>query len=199
MATLLAVACGHPQLRVARPAVAHDGEGADGQGRATSTSKQVRSTVRSVCFWEPQYLPHHKRLVGEPLFNNFVGHSCRLPVPEHGVEGKEQLAHGHDHGHLPGFALTAQTGVEVADGGGGACGGHRGHVEDFAHSGPRAKRAVYMAMLHMKISSGLRTQATANVRVWVPLPKPSPLDRNTLSNHPGDTLVNTLTRSAWCG
>jgi len=40
-------------------------------------------------------------------------------VPGARVEGKEPLAHGHDHDHLPGFVLTAQTGVEVADDGGG--------------------------------------------------------------------------------
>ena len=66
------------------------------------------------------------RVVGEPVRGRAA--STSRQVPEHGVEGKEQLAHGHDHDHLPGFTLTAQTGVEVADGGVGACGGHRDHV-----------------------------------------------------------------------
>ena len=46
-------------------------------------------------------------------------------VPERGVEDEEQLVHGCDHDHLPGFALTA-LGVEVADGRVVTCGGHRG-------------------------------------------------------------------------
>ena len=47
-------------------------------------------------------------------------------VPEHDVEDEEQLAHGCDHGYLPGFALTAQTVVEVVDGGVVSVGGYGG-------------------------------------------------------------------------
>lgn len=38
-------------------------------------------------------------------------------VPDHRVQGEEQLAHGCDERHLPGLAPPAQTGVEDTDDG----------------------------------------------------------------------------------
>ena len=69
------------------------------------------------------------------------GHAVRLPrdlVPDSGVEDEEQLAHGHDEGHLPGLAAPAQAGMEVADGGVVAGGGHGGHARARAHGGAPA-------------------------------------------------------------
>lgn len=81
-----------------------------------------------------------------------MGSSCksrllRDQVPEHGVEDEQQLAHGCDHDHLPGFPLPAQAGVEVADGGIASRGGHRDHAGDFVLGGAAAPDAARVSLL----------------------------------------------------
>lgn len=78
---------------------------------------------------------------------SFVGHRCyrrsvRDWVSEYLVESEVQLADCCIYRYLPGLALTAQTGLEVAEGGVIAWGGHLRDGEDLAHGDAATSNAA---------------------------------------------------------
>src|SRR6266508_2189653 len=66
------------------------------------------------------------------------GINVSLPVglvPNHRVQGREELAHTGSEGDFLGLAGRQQAGIEGFDHGVPACGRHRGHVQCGPHRG----------------------------------------------------------------